>query len=722
MTARPDDEAPLVEGLASEHAATSGRDPAARAAELRELIRYHSDRYHRDDAPEIADAEYDALVVELQRLERDHPELATPDSPSQGIGAAPSVQFAPVRHAVRMMSLDNVFSLGEFRSWGERVERLLAAAPGESAGVVVRYACEPKIDGLAVSLRYERGRLVRAATRGDGTTGEDVTANVRTISLIPERLALDPGDVPEIFEIRGEVYLPISAFEELNQRQREAGLRPFANPRNSAAGSLRQKDPSITAARPLAFWAYQVGEVDGGAAGPRGALLVTHTASLELVRRAGLPVNPEARTVDGIETAYGFCRRWQEHRHDLDYEIDGVVAKVDDLALQGALGATAHAPRWAIAYKFPPEERTTLLEEILVSIGRTGRATPYAKLTPVVVAGSTVEYATLHNEDQVREKDVRPLDTVVVRKAGDVIPEVIAAVLARRPASSVPWRFPARCPSCDGPLVRLAGEADTYCVNLECAAQRVQRLAHFSSRQAMDIEGLGEQRVAELVGVGMLADVADIYALSAERLARLEGFGAISAGNLVAAIAASRTRGMSRLLVGLSIRHVGPAVAEALAVRFADLDALAAADETQLGAIDGVGPVIAQSVGVFFAAERNRAVIEKLRAAGVSFASTRFLASSVPELVQTLGGRSVVVTGTLAGFSREEAEAAIAARGGKSPGSISARTAAVVVGAEPGATKTARAEALGIPLLDEAGFVHLLETGEIVRRDARFRR
>ncbi|MGA9078312.1 MAG: NAD-dependent DNA ligase LigA [Acidimicrobiales bacterium] len=708
MTTGADDAAPLVEGLAAEHAARLGADPVVRAAELRELIRYHADRYHRLDAPEIADAEYDALVVELRRLEADHPELAEPESVADQVGAAPAAQFAPVRHAVRMMSLDNVFSLEEFQAWGERVERLLAAAPGAAAPV--RYVCEPKIDGLAVSLRYERGRLVQAATRGDGMTGEDVTANVRTIRAIPETLALAPRDVPAVLEVRGEVYLPISAFEELNRRQVEAGLRPFANPRNSAAGSLRQKDPTVTAARPLSFWAYQIGEVDGGAAGPRGAGLDSQTGSLALVGRAGLPVNPEIRAAEGLDAVYEFCRLLQEHRHDLDYEIDGVVAKVDDLALQRSLGATSRAPRWAIAYKFPPEERTTLLEDIAVSIGRTGRATPYAKLTPVVVAGSTVEYATLHNEDQVREKDVRPGDTVIVRKAGDVIPEVIGAVTSLRPAGSRPWRFPKRCPSCASPLVRLEGEADTYCVNLECAAQRVQRLAHFAGRAAMDIEGLGEQRVTQLVGAGMLADVADVYALDAGRLAPLEGFGEISAANLVAAITASKTRGLSRLLVGLSIRHVGGTVADALAARFADLDELGAADEAELSAVEGVGAVIAQSVGAFFAEEANRAVIDKLRDAGVSFASDRH--RGVAHLAQTLSGRSVVVTGTLHGFTRDEAEAAIVARGGKSPGSVSAKTTALVVGAEPGVSKTAKADALGVPVLDEAGFVRLLETGE----------
>ncbi|MGD0742903.1 MAG: NAD-dependent DNA ligase LigA [Acidimicrobiales bacterium] len=687
-------------------------DPATRVAELRELIRYHADRYYRDDAPEIADAEYDALVVELQHLERAHPELAAPDSVSQAVGAPPSAQFAPVRHAVRMMSLDDVFSLEEFQAWGERVERVLAAAPGAGDVTAVRFVCEPKIDGLAVSLRYEDGRLVQAATRGDGTTGEDVTANVATIGAIPERLALGAADVPRVLEVRGEVYLPVSAFAELNRRQAAAGLRTFANPRNSAAGSLRQKDPVVTASRPLSFWAYQVGEVDGGAVGPQGARLGSHSDALEFVRRAGLPVNPEVKAVEGLAAAYEFCRHWQDHRHDLDYEIDGVVAKVDDLDLQRTLGATSRAPRWAIAYKFPPEERTTLLEDILVSIGRTGRATPYAKLTPVVVAGSTVEYATLHNEDQVAEKDVRPGDTVIVRKAGDVIPEVVGAVPARRPAGTAAWRFPWRCPSCASPLVRLDGEADTYCVNLECAAQRVQRLAHFCSRAAMDIEGLGEQRVTQLVAAGLLRDVADVYALRAGSLAPLEGFGELSAANLVAAIGASRTRGMARLLVGLSIRHVGSTVADALAGEFAGLDELASADDTRLAAVDGVGAVIAQSVRAFFAEEANLAVMGKLRAAGVSFASTRPRAGSGP--ARTLAGRSVVVTGSLAEFTREQAEAAIVARGGKSTGSVSAKTSVLVVGAEPGAAKTAKAEALGIPVLDEAGFVRLLETGEIV--------
>ena len=708
----PGDDGSVVEKLAA--AAPPPADPAERARELRGQIRYHAERYFRDDAPEIADAEYDALVVELRRIEEEHPELAE-EAPTAGVGAAPSTLFAPVTHAVRMMSLDNAFSFEQLQAWGQRLERLLAAVAAAEAPARAAFVCEPKIDGLALSLRYERGALVQAATRGDGATGEDVTANVRTIRAVPHELGLDPAEVPEVLEVRGEVYLPISAFEELNRRQGEAGLRLFANPRNSAAGSLRQKDPAVTASRPLSFWAYQIGQADGGAVGPGGESLKTQWDSLDLLRRAGFPVNPEIHRVAELDAVYEFCRHWQQHRHDLDYDIDGVVVKVDDLALERALGSTSHAPRWAIAYKFPPEERTTLLERILVSIGRTGRATPFAKLRPVVVAGSTVQLASLHNEDQVRLKDVREGDTVIVRKAGDVIPEVVAPVVAQRPADSASWSFPTSCPSCGEPLVRLEGESDTYCVNLECPAQRIQRIAHFASRAAMDIEGLGEQRVAQLVGAVLLADVADVYALRPGELAALEGFGELSAQNLVGAIDHSRSRGLTRLLVGLSIRHVGPTIATALARAFSDLDALAKSPEDQLAAIDGVGPTIAASVAAFFALERNRLVVEKLRAAGVSFASERYVPAgeAVADQTQLLAGKSIVVTGTLEGFTREEAAAAILSRGGKSPGSVSAKTYALVLGSDPGASKLARAESLGVPVVDEAAFVRLLERGEL---------
>jgi DNA ligase (NAD+) len=700
-----------VENLARAQSARDA-DPSARAGELARLIRYHRDRYFGQDEPEIADAEYDALVLELRKIEAEHPELRK-GSPLEEVGAPPSALFAPVRHRVPMMSIDNVFSLDELKGWGERVERRLAAAGVNTGSGEVEVVCEPKIDGLAISLRYERGTLVQAATRGDGVTGEDVTANVRTIRVIPHRLALKGRDVPEVLEVRGEVYLPVSAFEELNRRQEKAGLRTFANPRNSAAGSLRQKDPSITASRPLSFWAYQVGEVNGGAAGPRGSALSTHSAALDLLRRAGLPVNSENRVLETLDGVYGYANHWEEHRHDLDYDIDGTVAKVNSLELQRILGSTSHAPRWVIAFKFPPEERTTLLEDILVSVGRTGRATPYAKLVPVVVAGSTVTYATLHNEDQVRLKDVRPKDTVIVRKAGDVIPEVVGPVLSLRPTSSKPWRFPKRCPSCKEPLVRLEGEADTFCVNAECGAQRIERIKHFASRGAMDIEGLGEKRVIQLVDEGLLHDVADIYSLEAGRLSELEGFAELSSKSLIDAIESSKSRGLQRVLVGLSIRHIGGTVAQALAAAFADIDAIEKADVADLAAVDGVGNVIAESVHAFFRIDTNQSLVEKLRGAGVVLASDSYRPGGRTDATGVLAGKSVVVTGTLAGFTREEAEAAIVARGGKSPGSVSKQTFAVVVGANPGEAKTSKAEALGVPLLDEAGFLRLLETGEL---------
>ncbi len=724
-----DDLAP-GEALAPELDAADDLAPAQRAEQLREQIAYHSARYFQDDAPEIADAEYDALVRELRTIEEQHPDLAVPDRP---VGAPPSTLFAPVRHAVRMMSLDNAFTPEELSAWEQRLLRLVAsvvsngvattdgaAGPTEDAArteatappasAALRFVCEPKIDGLAMSIRYERGRLVQAATRGDGAVGEDVTENVRTVRDVPEQLAFATEDTPDVLEVRGEIYLPVSEFERLNERRVAAGEAPFANPRNSAAGSLRQKDPKVTATRPLAFWGYQIGEVDGGIAGPGGSALHSHSDSLELIRRAGLPVNPEARLVESLEAVNEFCEHWLHHRHDLDYEIDGVVVKLDDLALQRAIGATSHAPRWAIAFKFPPEERTTLLEDIMVSIGRTGRATPFARLRPVVVAGSTVSLATLHNEDQVRLKDVRPGDTVIVRKAGDVIPEVVGPVLANRPEDSVAWVFPKTCPSCGQPLVRLEGEAATLCLNSqECPAQRVQRLAHFASRGAMDIEGLGEQRVYQLVGAGLLRDVGDIYALTVEQLLGLEGYAKISAANLVAAVDASRSRGLARLLVGLSIEHVGSTIATTLARSFASLDELMDASEAELAAVEGVGPTIATSLVAFFAQEENRALVERLRAAGVSLEGSR--AAGEQRVRQVLAGRSVVITGTLEGFSREEAEAAVLARGGKSPGSVSAKTFAVVAGSEPGAAKLTKAESLGIPVLDELGFRQLLETG-----------
>jgi DNA ligase (NAD+) len=704
----------------------SGDPPvdAARADELRRLTAYHGARYHQDDAPEIADADYDDLVRELLSLEERHPELRIPDSPTQTVGAAPSALFAPVRHRVPMMSLDNAFDPPSLAAWVQRMTRIAPEAAD------TEFACELKIDGIAMSITYRDGRFVQAATRGDGVTGEDVTANVATVRAVPDRLDWPKrhGPVPALIEVRGEVYMPLSAFQDLNRRQEAAGQKVFANPRNSAAGSLRQKDPSITASRDLSFWAYQIGATESLEIPPR------HSDALALLADCGLPVNPENRLVKGTDAVAETCAYWEHHRHDLDYEIDGLVVKVDEFALQAKLGATSHAPRWAIAYKFPPEERTTKLLNIQISIGRTGRATPFAVLDPVVVAGSTVSLATLHNEDQVRLKDVRPGDTVIVRKAGDVIPEVIGPVLSDRKKGTKPWAFPKTCPTCGNPLVRLEGESDTFCTNLECPAQRVQRIAHFGSRGAMDIEGLGEKRVVQLVALGLVSDPGDIYSLTAEQLVSQERLGELSTENLLRAIENSKSRGLSRLLVALGIRHLGGTGSRAVSRSFGNLDALIAAPVDQLAAVDGIGPVIAQSLAEFLGAPGNRDVIEKLRSAGVSFVEPGFVAGAGGAggaggvsgasgdagglgagdgLPQTLVGKSVVVTGTLEGFTREEAEEAILARGGKSPGSVSKSTFAVVLGADPGAAKLRKAEEVGTPVLDEASFRVLLETGEV---------
>jgi DNA ligase (NAD+) len=666
-------------------------DTETRVAELRSLIDYHNRRYFVEDDPEITDAEFDALVAELAALEREHPELAGEDSPLARVGGEPSALFAPVRHLTPMMSLDKTTSYEELLAWGKRMDRFIS---GE-----VAYTCELKIDGLAISLLYEDGRLVRAATRGDGTVGEDVTPNVTTIAAIPRAL---PAGGPRRVEVRGEVYMPIPAFEELNRRQAEVGERTFINPRNAAAGSLRQKDPAVTAGRELGFWAYQLGAWEGGPAFSR------HTETLEWMRTSGFPVNPHIELARGLEEVDAYCRRWLERRHSLPYEIDGAVVKVDDLAQRRELGATSKAPRWAIAYKFPPEEKTTRLKGIMVSIGRTGKATPFAMLEPVTVGGARVSLATLHNEDQVRAKDVRPGDMVVVRRAGDVIPEVRGPVLSRRPPGLPPWEFPDRCPVCGEELVRLEGESDTYCVNDRCPGQQVQRISHFASRGAMDIEHMGEQTVRQFIAAGLLADVADIYSLDFERVAGLEGWADTSVANLRAAIEASKERPLANLLVGLSIRHLGATGSRVLARSMRSLDRIMAASAEELAAVEGVGPVIGASVARFFALPANRELVERLRAAGLNFDGP-----DDPTVPQVLAGRSVVVTGTLEGWSREAAEDAIKARGGKSPGSVSKKTTAVVAGSDPGGAKLAKAAELGIPVLDEAGFARLLETGEL---------
>ena len=704
-----------------------GGGGASRAAELRELIAYHNERYNVLDAPEIPDAEYDLLVQELRDLEAADPSLVTADSPTQTVGAAPSGLFQPVRHRRPMMSLDNAFEEADLRAWAERLRRQIPDLDLED----LHFSSEPKVDGVAMSLTYERGRFVQAATRGDGVTGEDVTANVATVKSVPHTLDPKAGPYPRLLEVRGEIYLPLADFAAMNARQEAAGERLFVNPRNAAAGALRQKDPGVTATRPLAFWAYQVGEVEGGAAGNEWPA-PTQSATLALLRRAGLPVSPDSRTVSGLAEVIARCAELAEARHDLPYEIDGVVTKVDDLGLHARLGATSRAPRWAIAFKFPPEERTTTLLGIMVSIGRTGRATPFGQLEPVFVGGSTVGVATLHNEDQVRAKDVRPGDLVIVRKAGDVIPEIVGPVLGgpgapkrRKPK----WKFPTACPSCGEPLVRLEGESDTYCTNIECPAQRVQRIAHFASRSAMDIEGLGEERVLQLVAAGLVSDPADLYGLTVEQLSALERFAALSAANLVTGIAASTRQPLSRLLVGLGIRHLGPTGARAVARAFGNLDALMAASESELAAVDGIGAVIAASVAEFLSAPTNQTVVERLRAAGVAAEEPGGGAggagggagggtasgpggpgNGVP---QSLEGLTVVVTGSVPGYTREEAEEAILARGGKSPGSVSKKTFALVVGDAPGASKLKKAEELEIPIVPADRFEYLLQSGEL---------
>ncbi|MET0579351.1 MAG: NAD-dependent DNA ligase LigA, partial [Ilumatobacteraceae bacterium] len=538
--------------------ASGADDAAARMGTLSELVAYHNHRYHELDDPEITDGDYDLLVRELRRLEAEHPDLVVEGTASQDVGGAPSSLFAPVVHSVPMQSLDNAMSAAELTAWGQRVARAL---PDET----VRFVCELKIDGLAMSIRYEAGRYVQAATRGDGRTGEDVTANVATIGVVPKQLVAAKGaPVPEVVEVRGEVYLPVASFERMNEEAAAAGERLFVNPRNAGAGSLRQKDPSVTAKRDLAFWVYQLGEVVGGPP------LARHTDSLAFLRALGFPVNPEVKVFESLEDVAAHCVHWQQHRHDLDYEIDGVVVKIDDVEQRTRLGSTSRAPRWAIAYKFPPEERTTVLRDIQVSIGRTGRATPFAMLEPVFVGGSTVGVATLHNEDQVRAKDVRPGDTVIVRKAGDVIPEVVGPVVSMRPRGTKPWTFPTTCPGCGTELVRLEGEADTRCVNPACPFQRDQRVIYFASRGAMDIEGLGERTVAQLTSTDppLVRDAADLYSLDAEALLQLEGFGQVSADKLVAAIDGSRTRPLPRLLTALGVKHLGPAASQALATEF----------------------------------------------------------------------------------------------------------------------------------------------------------
>lgn len=664
---------------------------AQRAAALREQIDYHNYRYYVLDNPEIPDAEYDKLFRELQQLERDYPDLITPDSPTQRVGAAPLEAFGEVKHVVPMLSLDNAFSEEEVRAFDRRVREGLGRE-------TVVYAAEPKLDGLAVSLMYEDGRLARAATRGDGYTGEDITQNVRTIPSVPLHL-LGKG-YPRRMEVRGEVYMTKKGFQALNRRQEANGEKTFANPRNAAAGSLRQLDPRITAARPLELCCYGVGQIEDG------HLPSHHSAILDRLQAWGLRVSPERAVVKGVEACLAYFAKMAAKRAALAYEIDGVVYKVDDLAQQRQLGFVARAPRWAVAHKFPAEEALTKVRGIDVQVGRTGALTPVARLEPVSVGGVTVSNATLHNEDEVHRKDVRVGDTVIIRRAGDVIPEVVSVVKERRPAGTRQFHMPERCPICGSKVVRVAGEAVARCSGgLYCPAQRKEAIRHFASRRAMDIEGLGDKLVDQLVEKGLVHDVADLYDLDVEQVAGLERMGEKSAENLLDALAKSKATSLARFLFALGIREVGEETAQTLAQHFGELDAIAAADEEALQAVAGIGPVVAQQIAAFFHEHHNREVIEKLQAAGVHWPKPSRRVRASP-----LAGKTFVLTGTLATMTRDEAKARLQALGAKVTGSVSAKTDYVVAGEAPG-SKLDKAHALNVPVLDEGQLLKLLKEG-----------
>jgi DNA ligase (NAD+) len=659
-----------------------------RVEELRDLINHHNYRYYVLDDPEVSDAEYDELMRELRGFEEEFPEFITPDSPTQRVGAKPSELFAPAHHRLPMLSLDNAFSWEELNAWGKRVER--------TVGRQADFVCELKIDGLAVALTYEDGAYVRGATRGDGFVGDDITANIRTVRAVPVKLR--GSDHPKALEVRGEVYLPVKAFEELNEQLRDAGQRTFANPRNAAAGSLRQKDPAVTASRPLRLWCHGVGAAEG-------RRFARHSEALEYLREAGLPVDPRTERLGSLEEVFGFCERWQKDRHSVDYEIDGVVVKVDQIALQEELGATSHAPRWAIAYKFPPEERTTLLKSIDVHTGRTGIVTPFAVLEPVFISGVTVTTATLHNEDEVKRKDVRPGDTVVVRRAGDVIPEVVGPVLSKRKKGTRRWAFPKKCTSCHTPLVRKEGEAYWRCPNkLGCPSQNIEWLFHFASRGAMDIEHLGYKTGILLMDRGWVKDPADVYWITEKQLAELPGFKEKSISNLLSAIQASKDRPLWRLLVAVNIPHVGSHVAQVLARAFLSIDRLAKASVEELGEVEEIGPEIARSVHAWFRDKENLKLMAKLKKAGVRMKDD----APPPRPEGPLSGKSIVITGGLASMSRPEAEKAAEEAGAKVLSSVSKKTDFVVVGENPG-SKYEKALQLGVETIDEKQFLKRLK-------------
>ena len=656
-------------------------------AELRRQLDEHSYRYHVLDDPIIPDAEYDRLYKELVTLEKDHPELVTPDSPTQRVGGSPLSEFAEVTHEIPMLSLDNAFSDEEMGAFDKRVRDRLELAE-------IHYTAEVKLDGLAISLLYEQGKLVRAATRGDGTTGEDVTSNIRTIKSIP--LALRSTGYPERLEVRGEVFMTKSGFEELNIRQEEQGEKLFANPRNAAAGSLRQLDPMLTARRPLQFLAHGIGIVEGA------ALPASHFEILQTLKTRGLPVSADTERVAGVEGCIGFYRRIESRRSQLPHEIDGVVFKVDDLKQQAALGFVSRAPRWAIACKFPPEEAVTEVLDIEVQVGRTGALTPVARLKPVRVGGVTVTNATLHNADEVQRKDVRAGDTAVVRRAGDVIPEVVRVIPEKRPETTEPFSMPARCPVCGSPAERVEDEAAVRCTGgLHCRAQAIQSIIHFASRTALDIEGLGEKLVEQLFNTGLVRNIADLYHLEHEKVAALERMGDKSAENLLRAIETSKNTRFDKFLYALGIREVGETTARNLASHF-QLDELKSATQEDLCEVRDIGPVVAENIVRFFREERNLSIINEVITAGVRWEDAR------EQQVTDLQGKSFVITGTLASLSRNEVKERLVSRGAKVSGSVSGRTDYLVAGENPG-SKLDKARSLDIEILDEAALMQILE-------------
>ncbi|MBM6676960.1 NAD-dependent DNA ligase LigA [Olsenella uli] len=691
------------------------QSPRARHAELNRILAHAAYAYYALDDPEMTDAAFDRLLQELLALEAAHPELVTPESYTQRVGGYVSEQFEPVTHAARMYSMDDAMDLAELDEWLARTDEALGATPEHP----VAYTCELKIDGLGVALTYTDAQFVRAATRGDGTTGENVTANVLTVRDVPRALApaglarLADGGLGRSVEVRGEVYMPRHSFQRLNEDADAAGTAPFANPRNAAAGSLRQKDPKVTAHRDLETFIYAVADE---------APIDVHTQwdFLQWLRDCGFSVNDHAARCTSAAEVHAYCERALAHRDDLDYDIDGVVVKVDSFASQEALGFTARAPRWAIAFKFPPEEKRTVLREIRVQVGRTGVLTPVAEFDPVTVAGSTIARATLHNVDEIARKNVRVGDTIVVHKAGDVIPEVVGPVLELRPAGAPEFRMPETCPSCGSPVVREEGEVAYRCVSIDCPAQATERLIHWGSRGAMDIDGLGDELVARMVAQGLLADVADFYdRLTEADLAEVltgrqtvDGedivVGPVIAAKIMAQVVESKGRGLARVLFGLGIRHVGATVARQLAAHFGSMQALAAATEEDIAQVDGIGPKIAASVRGFFAVEKNVAVVERLREAGVVLEEER----AEPERPQTLAGLTFVLTGTLERRTRDEAKAALQALGAKVTGSVSKKTSYVVAGAAAG-SKLTKAQSLGVPVLDESALDHILETGQL---------